>query len=55
MQVVPTTQLATSLKRKRRVLNDIFLNALRLRFRLVSPIVSDRFGDTPGSVDGLIE
>ena len=37
---MPGKSLATSLKRKRRALNDMHLkNALRLRFRLVSPEV----------------
>jgi hypothetical protein len=38
MQTMPGKSLATSLKRKRRAFYDMHLNALRLRFRLVSPV-----------------
>ncbi len=45
MQTMPGKSLATSLKRKRRTLNDMhFSNVLRLRFRLVSPVPADSGG-----------
>ena len=44
MQMMPGKSLTTSLKRKRRAFKSMSSNALRLRFRLVSPVRADLDG-----------